>query len=271
MCSLWRSVAIAIPAGSRSSRKSWVSWGQLVGLDLQVSQGQSILCLWSALFEKRKSQCWCFWDAVWAQVAVSQWAWKGGDSHCAAVDVLHVLALSRSENSGFPRSQAFTCTDGDICLAGAGQDTAQKISSGKWRHRWALWEGNAFFPRVIPGSRFALSLLWALYELVWNPWSPWTCRSYVAMRAGGHRSYRPRVQEHGRDQPHAGSVNEWASSTCEVDVSTCGFLHLWVSLWGLVQFFFHFLIFFFFTKSWVAAASQMRSLRRTIWDQYQVA
>lgn len=178
MCSLWRSVAIVIPAGSRSSRKSWVSLGQLVRLDLQVSQGQSLLCLWSALFEKRKSQCWCFWDAVWAQMAVSWWAWKGGDSHCAAVDVLHVLALSRSENFGFPRSQAFTCTDWDICLAGAGQDTTQKIISGKWHHRWGLWERNAFFPRTISGSCFALSLLWALYELVWNPWSPRACRNH---------------------------------------------------------------------------------------------
>lgn len=33
--------------------------------------------------------CWCFWDAIWAQMALSwsgQWAWKGGDSHRAAVD-----------------------------------------------------------------------------------------------------------------------------------------------------------------------------------------
>lgn len=42
---------------------------------------------------------------------VSKWAWKVGDSHWAAVGVLHVLALSKSENTAFSRSQAFTSND----------------------------------------------------------------------------------------------------------------------------------------------------------------
>lgn len=222
MCSLW-SVAIAIPAGSRSPRKSWVYLVQLVGLDPQVSQGQSALCLWSALFEKRRSQCWCFWDAVWAQVAISpsgQWAWKGGDSHYAAVDV---LALSRSENIGFSRSQAFICNDWDIRLAWAGQDTAQKISSGKWPHRWTLWEGNVFFPKNHPWFLFclvtAVETVWASVKSLMSPrlaGASWP-RGLVATRSTSHVSESTARVSHTQCE-WMGVLNMWG--WCK---------HLWLS------------------------------------------
>lgn len=161
--SLGRSVAIAVPAESRSPRKSW-AWLAIGGIGPVGFPGRiSLLSLWPALTEKRRRQRLLLLvflrRCLSSRGCISEWPlglkrWRF--TPCCWGCILWALALSRSENFEFPRSQALIYSALTLLSCWGCWDTAQKIFSVGYPkpHSCSLQEGL-----------FSRNHLWFLFRL----------------------------------------------------------------------------------------------------------